>query len=279
MLTKSSMLILKRSKVIFNNRFLSTSPQIKTEFANGIKEIVMCNSQARNALSIEMMENLIYHLTSDQQNKELRVIVISGEGPAFSAGHNLKELVSDQSKQQKCFQLASELMNKILDCPVPVIAKVDGIAAAAGCQLVAQCDMAIASKRSVFSTPGANFGIFCSTPGVALARSIPKTSALYMLFTGFPVSAEEAFRIGLITKVCSEEKLNEELENICNAIKAKSRDIVELGKTFYYQQIHYNVKKAYELGGEKMQENLQLPDCKEGIQSFIEKRKPRWGSK
>ncbi|KAH1016266.1 hypothetical protein HUJ04_007518 [Dendroctonus ponderosae] len=241
-----------------------SSPQVKTDFTNGIKEIVMCSAKTRNALSIAMMETLSDHILCDQQNNDLRAIVISAEGSVFSSGHNLKELMKRSDKG--------------IDSPVPVIAKVDGVAAAAGCQLVAQCDIAICSEKSQFSTPGANFGIFCSTPGVALSRCVNKMPALYMLLTGLPVSAQEAFQIGLITKVRSSDQLNEEIENICRAIKTKSRDVIELGKRFYYKQIQYDVKKAYELGGDKMVENLQLPDCKEGIQSFIEKRKPQWGT-
>ncbi|ERL95141.1 hypothetical protein D910_12410 [Dendroctonus ponderosae] len=232
----------------------------------------------KNALSIAMMETLSDHILCDQQNNDLRAIVISAEGSVFSSGHNLKELANNREKQEVCFKIATQLMNCIIDSPVPVIAKVDGVAAAAGCQLVAQCDIAICSEKSQFSTPGANFGIFCSTPGVALSRCVNKMPALYMLLTGLPVSAQEAFQIGLITKVRSSDQLNEEIENICRAIKTKSRDVIELGKRFYYKQIQYDVKKAYELGGDKMVENLQLPDCKEGIQSFIEKRKPQWGT-
>ncbi|KAL1494442.1 hypothetical protein ABEB36_010040 [Hypothenemus hampei] len=264
-----------KSITTFLNKSLSTA-SVKTDFKNGIKEIIMCNSKARNTLSIEMMENLIHNIKHDQDNSNLRVIVISGEGPVFSAGHNLKELSNNKEKQIECFNLASDLMRTIIDAPVPIIAKVNGIAAAAGCQLAAQCDLVICSSHSQFSTPGANVGIFCSTPGVALARSINKLPALYMLLTGLPISAEEAYRTGLVTKVCPPEKLDEEVTVICKAILNKSRDVIELGKKFYYKQVQYETKKAYDLAGEKMIENLQLPDCKEGIQSFIEKRKPQW---
>lgn len=129
-----------------------------------------------------------------------------------------------------------------------------------------------------FGSSRANFGIFCSTPGVALARCIHKTAALYMLLTGNPISAEEAYRMGLVTKLCSAEELDGEVESVCNSIKAKSREVIQLGKKFYYEQIQYDIRQAYEKGGEKMVENLQMPDCKEGIKSFIEKRKPQWGN-
>ncbi|CAG9773793.1 unnamed protein product [Ceutorhynchus assimilis] len=258
-------------------RFMSDYQFIKTDFANEVKNIVMCDPKTRNALSASMMEGLLNAIVEVKENPEIRVVVISGEGPAFSGGHNLKEIADNVEIQNKVFQTASNLMMSIIDCPVPVIAKIDGMAIAAGCQLVAQCDIAIASDKSTFSTPGANFGIFCSTPGIALSRCVSKMPSLYMLLTGLPVKAQEAKEIGLITKVCPSEKLDEEVDFVCNAIKAKSRDVVELGKRFYNEQICHDVKTAYKLGADKMVENLQMGDCKEGIRSFIEKRKPNWG--
>lgn len=251
---------------------MSTSEFIKTDFTNGVKGITMCNQKTRNSLSIAMMENLIRNIKNDEGNSELRAIVISAEGPVFSAGHNLKELAQSREKQEQCFQLATELMYTIIDSPVPIIARVDGVAAAAGCQLVAQCDIAICSDKSTFSTPGANFGIFCSTPGVALARCVNKMTALPMLLTGLPLNASQATQSGLITKVCPSDKLDEEIE-VCKAIKSKNRDVIELGKKFYYKQIQYDVKKAYEIGGDKMLENLQMDDCKVRLKNFVEKKK------
>lgn len=254
-------------------RSLSTSEFIKTDFTNGVKGITMCNEKTRNSLSIAMMENLIRNIKNDEGNSELRAIVISAEGPVFSAGHNLKELAQSREKQEQCFQLATELMYTIIDSPVPIIARVDGVAAAAGCQLVAQCDIAICSDKSTFSTPGANFGIFCSTPGVALARCVNKMTALPMLLTGLPLNASQATQSGLITKVCPSDKLDEEIEVVCKAIKSKNRDVIELGKKFYYKQIQYDVRKAYEIGGDKMLENLQMDDCKVRLKNFVEKKK------
>lgn len=178
------------------------------------------------------------------------------------------------SQQTQIFSLAATLMSKIIDCPVPVIAQVDGLAAAAGCQLVAQCDLAFCSEKSTFSTPGANFGIFCSTPGVALARCMPKMSAMNMLLTGQPITAKEAEIKGLVTKVCSD--LDGEVMAVCQTIMGKSRAVIQLGKLFYYRQINVDVKKAYEIAGKQMVENLQIEDGKEGIRSFVEKRKPNW---
>jgi len=167
-------------------------------------------------------------------------------------------------------------MYTIIDCPVPVIARVDGLAAAAGCQLVAQCDLALCSTESKFSTPGANFGIFCSTPGVALARCMPKMPAMKMLLTGLPITSEEAESSGLVTKACSKDQLDVEIEAVCDAIKLKSRAVIEIGKKFYYQQINQDIKNAYSLGGNVMVENLNTKDGIEGVRSFVEKRKPNW---
>jgi len=265
-------------KVPYFVRFLSTDQLTKVTFDNGIKKITMCNPKTRNALSIGMMQELIRNITADQDNKDLRVIVITAEGPVFSAGHNLKELAPDigQAQHEKVFKLASELMISVIESPVPIIARVDGLAAAAGCQLVAQCDIAVCTEKSSFSTPGANFGIFCSTPGVALARCVPKMTALHMLLTGLPLSSSEAKLNGLVTKVCPEDALDKELDVICKAIFSKSRSVVELGKKFYYKQIQEDVRNAYKLGGDQMVSNLSLKDGQEGIKSFIEKRKAVW---
>ncbi|XP_045477297.1 enoyl-CoA hydratase domain-containing protein 3, mitochondrial isoform X2 [Harmonia axyridis] len=225
-----------------------------------------------------MMNNLIDTITEDKDNPDLRVIVIGSEGKVFSAGHNLKELSSENEidTHKKVFNLAFELMNAIIDSPVPVIAKVNGVAAAAGCQLVAQCDISICSKESSFLTPGVNFGIFCSTPGVALSRTLHKSTALKMLLTGRSISAEEAKTAGLITEICNEDDLNKTVASYCEDIKNKSREVIALGKRFYYKQLNLGVKEAYKTGGDIMVENLQLKDGKEGVHSFIEKRKARW---
>lgn len=170
-------------------------------------------------------------------------------------------------------------MQSILQSPVPIIAKVDGLAAAAGCQLVATCDIVVCSDHSRFSTPGANFGIFCSTPGIAVARAVPRMKASYMLLTGLPISAQEAEKIGLVTEVTSSENLDAKVDAICEAIKNKSRSVIELGKKFFYKQINMDIKTAYEYGGQTMVRNLGMKDGIEGIQSFVEKRKAIWSHK
>lgn len=168
------------------------------------------------------------------------------------------------------------LMKEIMQCPVPIIAAVDGLAAAAGCQLVAACDIAICTEKSSFSTPGANVGIFCSTPGIPLVRNVSRKVAFHMLLTGLPISAKEAFDAGLVSKVVPDDKLEEEIQKITNAINSQSRSVTRLGKRFLFEQLDVDISTAYTLGTEIMVENLKLKDSQEGIKSFIEKRKPSW---
>lgn len=214
----------------------------------------------------------------NENNKDLRSIVLTSEpGKVFSAGHNLKELTSSNDKLHKdVFETCSELMRAISESPVPVIAAIDGVAAAAGCQLVLACDIAVCTERSSFSTPGVNLGIFCSTPGIPLVRNVSRKSAMYMLFTGLPVSGREAYECGLVSKVVPNDKLEEAVRRITDAINMKSRSIVHIGKTFLYEQIELDLSTAYSLGAKKMVNNLKMRDAQEGIRSFLEKRKPNW---
>lgn len=177
---------------------------------------------------------------------------------------------------RKIFHVANDLMMTIIHHPVPVIAKIDGLAAAAGCQLVAQCDIAICSDNSTFCTPGADVGIFCSTPGVPLARKVNMATVLHMLLTGEPIDSRKAVESGLVFKSFPEEDLDEAVEKICQQICGKSRAVVELGKKFFYMQIKHNIEDAYCLAANQMVENLMLRDASEGVRSFMEKRKPQW---
>ncbi|CAH0694644.1 unnamed protein product [Spodoptera exigua] len=199
----------------------------------------------RNSLSLEMMNSLIEAINSNKEDKSLRAIVLSAKGNVFSAGHNLKELVN-------------------------------GFATAAGCQLVATCDMIVCSDTSKFSTPGANFGIFCSTPGIAVGRCVPKSRATYMLFTGEPITAQEAYESGLVTKVVPASELDDEVNKIIEKIKHKSRSVIALGKEFFYKQIDLSLMDAYKLGEDIMVQNINSNDGQEGIKSFVEKRKAVW---
>uniref|UniRef100_A0A182M0X5 Enoyl-CoA hydratase domain-containing protein 3, mitochondrial n=1 Tax=Anopheles culicifacies TaxID=139723 RepID=A0A182M0X5_9DIPT len=248
---------------------------------DGVGTILLDNEKTRNSLSLDMMDSIHGHIVSNQDDTELRCIVLAARGHVFSAGHNLKELTAEHGsdRHKQVFHKCSELIDAIRLAPVPVIAKVDGLAAAAGCQLVASCDMAVCSDTSTFSTPGASFGIFCSTPGIAVVRAIPRMRAAYMLFTGLPISAAEALEAGLVSKIVPKTQLDEELAKMCKAIASKSRAVIALGKTFFYKQIALDVSTAYELGEQIMVDNLSTIDGREGIKSFVEKRPPRWSHK
>ncbi|XP_058464681.1 enoyl-CoA hydratase domain-containing protein 3, mitochondrial [Malaya genurostris] len=245
---------------------------------NGVGHILLNNERKRNSLSLEMMDSIQNNILSNQDNPTVRCFVISAQGPVFSAGHNLNELTPEKGSDyhKLVFDKCSEMIEVILKAPVPVIARVDGLAAAAGCQLIASCDMVVCSDRSSFSTPGASFGIFCSTPGIAVARAIPRMKASYMLFTGLPIQARDALEAGLVSRVVPVEQLDGEVEAVCNAIKSKSRSVIALGKNFFYEQLTMDIRSAYKKGSQVMTDNLATVDGQEGIRSFVEKRKPLW---
>lgn len=255
-------------------RYFSSADLIKVSNENGVRRIEMVDERTRNSLSLEMTESLLKGITTDISDPNLRCIVISALGNVFSAGHNLKQLAQENGAE--VFSKFETLMNFMVSCPVPIITAVDGLAAAAGCQLVAQSDIAICTERSSFSTPGATFGIFCSTPGIPLARCVPRKLCAYMLFTGRPISSEQALQHGLVSKVASKDKLEVELETIINDIKSKSRSVIELGKKFYYEQMDLPLETAYNRGSSVMTSNLRIHDGQEGLRSFVEKRKPNW---
>uniref|UniRef100_A0A8C2VTE2 Enoyl-CoA hydratase domain-containing protein 3, mitochondrial n=2 Tax=Chinchilla lanigera TaxID=34839 RepID=A0A8C2VTE2_CHILA len=240
--------------------------------------IVLNDPKKRNALSLEMLKSLQNDIRHEADSKDLKVIIISAEGPVFSSGHDLKELTEERGRDYhtEVFQTCSEVMMLIRNHPVPVIAMVNGLATAAGCQLVASCDIAVASDKSSFATPGVNIGLFCSTPGVALGRAVPRKVALEMLFTGEPISAQEAVLHGLLSKVVPEEQLEEETMKIAKKIASVSRPVLSLGKAAFYKQMSQDLRAAYSLTSQVMVDNLALQDGQEGIKAFIQKRKPTW---
>ncbi|MBN3315562.1 ECHD3 protein, partial [Atractosteus spatula] len=225
-----------------------------------------------------MLNSLRTDILHEIDSDDLRVIIISAEGPVFSSGHDLKELTSAQGTEHhsRVFEVCSEIMTLIQDIPVPVIAKVSGMATAAGCQLVASCDIAVASEKSTFATPGVNVGLFCSTPAVAIGRAIPRKVALEMLFTGNPISARDALLHGLVSKVVPAEKLDEETLAIARKVCAASKPVVALGKQTFYRQMAQDRSAAYATASRVMVDNLALRDGQEGIKAFIEKRRPEW---
>nr|XP_023998021.1 enoyl-CoA hydratase domain-containing protein 3, mitochondrial-like isoform X2 [Salvelinus alpinus] len=248
---------------------------------NGIRSIILNNPKKRNALSLSMLESLRSNILADIDSDDLRVIVISAKGPVFSSGHDLKELTSAQGRDYhtKVFQACSEVMTLIQDIPVPVIAMVNGVATAAGCQLVASCDIAVVTEKSTFATPGVNVGLFCSTPAVAIGRAVPKKVAMEMLFTGSPISAQDALLHGLVSKVVPEERLEHETLAIARRVCQASRPVVALGKATFHRQMAQGWDAAYATASRVMVDNLALRDGQEGIRAFIEKRKPVWTNK
>ncbi|XP_030335691.1 enoyl-CoA hydratase domain-containing protein 3, mitochondrial isoform X2 [Strigops habroptila] len=231
--------------------------------AGGVRNIILNDPRRRNALSLSMLQSLREDLLHDVKSKDLRVIIISAEGPVFSSGHDLKELASedDVKHHSQVFEVCAEVMTLIQKLPVPVIAKVNGLATAAGCQLVASCDIAVASEKSQFATPGVNIGLFCSTPAVALGRSLPRKVALMH---------------GLVSKVVPEDKLEEETMKISHKICESSRSVLALGKATFYRQMAQDLDTAYRMTAQVMVDNLTLRDGQEGIEAFIQKRKPVW---
>ncbi|XP_015279514.1 PREDICTED: enoyl-CoA hydratase domain-containing protein 3, mitochondrial [Gekko japonicus] len=249
------------------------TPFVKVPFC---RNVVLSNPRRRNALSLAMLKSLRKDLLRD--SPDLRVIIISGEGPVFSSGHDLKELSREAGEKYhlEVFETCAELMTLLSKLPVPIIAKVNGLATAAGCQLVASCDIAVASEESTFATPGVNVGLFCSTPAVPVGRSLPRKVALEMLFTGEPITAREALLHGLVSRVVPAEKLEDETLRIARKICESSRSVLALGKAAFYKQMAQDVETAYRTTAKVMVDNLALEDGREGIEAFLCKRKPTW---
>merc|ERR1719348_1413271 len=225
-----------------------------------------------------MMKKLIGDISDAGKNKDVRSIILRGEGKVFSAGHNLKEMTKETGYEyhMEIFNTCEKLMLLVGQVPVPVISVVTGLAAAAGCQLVSSSDIVIATPSAQFSTPGASVGLFCHTPGIPLARRVPRAVSGYMLLTGEPINAKEAYNAGLISKLVeNEDNVEEEVEKICEAIVSKPRGVIALGKKFYQQQIEMAMTAAYPAGGKVMADNLWYKDAQEGIAAFKEKRRPK----
>jgi len=248
-------------------------------FDQQVVRLVLRSPKRRNALSLEMMEKLTKELREIDSIQKLRAVIIAAEGPAFSAGHDLRELTSSStpSEHRNIFKRCTELMQQIQQMQLPVIAEVDGVAAAAGCQLVAQCDLAVASERSTFSVPGLKAGLFCSTPGIPLVRNVSRKTAMDMLLTARTLSAQEALAVGLISRVAiAPDTAASEAMKMAEQILSMSRSVIALGKAFFYSQVELDQNAAYRQGEAVMCANLKLRDCQEGIAAFIEKRKANW---
>ena len=239
--------------------------------------VTMNRPDRRNALSLALMQELIDCLHTLGSDHETRAIILAANGPAFSAGHDLSELIDRQiSDYRHEFDVCVELMTLIQSIPQPVIAEVQGIATAAGCQLVATCDMAVASEKSQFATPGVRIGLFCTTPMVALTRAIGRKRAFEMLLTGTPISAEIAMEYGLVNRVVAAEHLREESRALAKRVAEASSFTVSVGKQAFYTQIDLDQPKAYAYAKEVMSLNAMAEDAQEGMGAFLEKRSPRW---
>jgi enoyl-CoA hydratase/carnithine racemase len=239
--------------------------------------VTLNRPEQRNALSTPLMEELTRELERQSQRAEVRVIVLRAVGPAFSAGHDLKELVGRTiEEERRVFDICTRMMETIQRIPQPVIAAVQGIATAAGCQLVATCDLAIASEEARFATPGVRIGLFCSTPMVALSRNVGRKRALEMLLTGKPIDARTAAEWGLVNRVVPAAELDRAALELAGEIATASPLTVKIGKQAFYRQIDVPQDDAYRLMGETMATNAMTCDAQEGMRAFLEKRTPVW---
>jgi enoyl-CoA hydratase/carnithine racemase len=250
---------------------------LRSQDARGVVTLTLNRPQAFNALSEAMLAALQCEFDAIADDESVRVVVLAAEGKAFCAGHDLKEIRATPSLNyyQRLFAQCSKMMLAVQRLPAPVIARVHGVATAAGCQLVAMCDLAVASSTAKFAVSGVNLGLFCSAPGVALSRNVLRKAAFEMLVTGEFISAEEARVRGLINRVAEPEQLDAEVEKLVANIVAKPRLAVAMGKELFYRQVELPIAAAYEAAGQTMACNMMDETALEGVQAFIEKRPPR----
>ena len=256
---------------------------LKIEETNSIYDIILNDPKKQNTLSEEMINELQSALKNGETNKKINVILISSTGKVFSAGHNLKDLNSKRDEKDKgkeyykrIFKLCSELMININNCTKPIIAVIDGIATAAGCQLISSCDLAYSSSSAKFATPGVNIGLFCSTPMVAISRNLSNKHSMEMLLTGELISSDKASKIGLINDVVEKSTLKDFVLNKAQKISKKSSVTLKIGKKAFYKQLDMKLPDAYDYASKVMAQNMLKLDAKEGIDAFIDKREPKW---
>jgi len=261
----------------------ASEPALLREDVGNIAVLTLNRPQARNSLSEAMLAALSRELETLTADKRIRAVVLAARGAAFSAGHDLKELTAHRadadggrSYTRHIMERCSAVMLAILRLPRPVIAAVEATATAAGCQLVATCDLAVASTTARFCTPGVHIGLFCSTPMVALSRNLTRKHAMEMLLTGDMISAEDAYRVGLVNRVVPPGAAREDALKLARKIAAKSAAVVKLGKQAFYRQLEMGIADAYEHATEVMVQNMMARDAEEGIAAFVEKRQPTW---
>jgi enoyl-CoA hydratase/carnithine racemase len=250
-----------------------------TNETDHIVKIELVNGKKHNPLSLELIKDLTNSLIQISSQKKVKVLIISSEGPGFSAGHDLDELRKNKNNKKffnELFNECSNLMQTIMNLPQPVIAEVCGIAAAAGCQLVASCDLAVASEQASFMTPGVNIGLFCSTPMVAVSRNLSRKKIMEMLLTGEKLSAKDAVDFGLINHCVPPYQLHQKTLSIANIIASKPLSTVKIGKEAFYKQVEMPIDEAYKYTSEVMAMNMMEKDAYEGISAFLDKRSPSW---
>ncbi|MBS3805273.1 MAG: enoyl-CoA hydratase [Oleiphilaceae bacterium] len=257
----------------------SEAPLILQSTANGITTLTLNQPEKRNSLSMAMLAELSRILDQVANDDGTRVLVLAAKGTAFCAGHDLREIRSQldqKSALHELFLLCSKVMQQIVHQPQPVIARAAGVATAAGCQLIASCDLAIASESARFATPGVNIGLFCSTPMVPLSRNVSRKHAMEMLLTGEMISAHRAEQMGLVNRVVPDEELDQAVKEIATTIAAKSSHTLRIGKEAFYRQLEMGLADAYQYTSKVMTSNLEAADAQEGICAFLDKRAPEW---
>jgi len=261
-----------------NAALASPGPVLRREVRDGVASLTLDRPKQYNALSRALLEALHQALDAAAKDEAVRVVTITGAGNAFCAGHDLKEMraLGSQAEVEALFRSCSEMMRKLVALPVPVIAVVNGLATAAGCQLVAQCDLAVASSEARFAVSGVNLGLFCSTPAVALSRNLGRKRAAEMLFTGEFIDAGKALEWGLVNRVVPPERLGDAAGELIAALKAKPREALALGKSLFYRQLEAGLAQAYDDATRTIACNMDTDFAREGVDAFLQKRPPGW---
>ncbi len=254
---------------------MSDLPCLLRQTTDGVATLTLNRPAARNSLSLALLRALHDEIHALAEDDTARVVIVEGAGPAFCAGHDLRELQSAENPAE-IFTICSAMMQSLANLPKPVIAQVHGMATAAGCQLVASCDLAVAADDSRFATPGVNIGLFCSTPMVPLTRNVGRKAAMRMLLTGDPVDAQTAFQWGLISEIVPRDQLAERTMALARQLAARSPRVLALGKQCFQRQQGMPIQVAYQFANEVMAENLAMPEAQEGIAAFLEKRPPKF---
>lgn len=258
---------------------MTSDDPVRRDDRDGVAALTLSRPASRNALSLDLLTALGRALDSVADDPAIRVVVLAGEGPAFSAGHDLAELhTADAERAETIFSTCSDVMMKIGALPKPVIAKVAGVATAAGCQLVATCDLAVAGASARFATPGVNIGLFCSTPAVPLVRSVAPKHALELLLTGDLIGAHDAHRIGLVNRVVEDADLDSAVDELADHLATKPSSVMAAGKAALRRQRSLSIEDAYAVTTRAMVDGLAGPEAREGIGAFLDKRSPVWNS-